>query len=178
MGTVIPFTVSLIISQGPLGNYAVTAGDKFGFSVYDPSFTMKMDIEWAGEIVPVTQEQIDDAYAVIFRANTPPGFNEQMSRYRKTLPMPNFCSPIVNIVTGTDGRYWVQRWGADPWATLGYRDNDAEDYQYWVFNSEGEMEYEVSLPFEIQCATEQHLFELVQDLESTPQVRRYTWTPR
>ena len=84
---------------------------------------------------------------------------------------------IASLVAAVDGRIWVEYWGDQEWTSLIPHPDPDGVHEYWVFSREGELEFQTTLPFRIEAADGQYLYELINDRESTPQVRRYSWSP-
>ncbi len=82
---------------------------------------------------------------------------------------------IADILIGTDERVWIELWDNEPWANRLQSIRERSQFRYLVFTPTGEMEMAIALPFQIKAASKTHLYQLVNDGESTPQVKRYKW---
>ncbi|MFC1529228.1 6-bladed beta-propeller [Gemmatimonadota bacterium] len=179
VSTIMPFSTELMIGQHPDGRYVVAECDSSCYQVFDTVFKPIREVRWIVERQALDHDTFLSAYDILYPKSRDnwSEMDKQFERWRKTIPWPELKPVLATIVAAADGRVWVESWGDQEWTSLiPYPDPDGV-HEYWVFSREGELEFQTTLPFRVHAADDQHLYELVNDRESTPQVRRYQWSP-
>lgn len=179
VGTIMPFSTDLMIGQHPDGRYVVADCDSSRYQVFDTSFKQILEVRWRTERKKLDHDTFLSAYDFLYpkAQDRWSEMDKQFARWRKTIPWPEMKPVLTSLVAAVDGRVWVEHWGDQEWTYLLNRPDPDGVHEYWVFSREGELEFQTTLPFRVQAADDQYLYELVYDRESTPQVRRYTWSP-
>lgn len=175
VGSVLPYSLDLIIAQGAQGEFALSSGDSAKFTLFDTSFIKVCDVIWDINPSPLTMRDVDDAFRL--RSMNNELEDDKRLRFARSLNWPDTKPVISNILLSQDGRIWVECWGQDPWIGHAGRRNAASEYRYWIFNPQGELEYESVFPFRIMAVSSNYIYELTINGDTAPQVRRYFWRP-
>jgi len=178
MGMTTPYSPGIMLFQDGDGGYIYTTGDEPHYIQYDSFFQKTQEVRWEQslhelEIKEVLNTQRDDRFAQ-YRSDD---WNERLLKLIRMSQWPQFKPAVSHIVAGLDGRIWVEDWGNEPWARLLNFRNNTHHFEYRVFSPSGELEFHTELPFRVQAADTNHLFEIYSDGESDPLVRRYQWMP-
>ncbi|MFC1529248.1 6-bladed beta-propeller [Gemmatimonadota bacterium] len=172
LGISIPFISDLIVARGPNDLFAVTMGDSAVFDLYDVKFQHYLTVRWDALPTPLTREQFLDAWWEM-PFNDPDNEDDPGWGFYQTLEPPA-CKPVIyNLIVDDDDRIWARLWGDLGWP-IGWGPKP-ESVSYAVFSGEGEYLYRIEVPFEIKAINGQFLYEVYNDGENTPQLRRYSW---
>jgi len=174
VGTVLPYIATLCISRGLSGRFAVTTGDSAWFDLYDDGFSHCSTVRWEELPEPLERQEFLDAYWEI-PGNDPDRPNDPVWEFYQTVDPPSDKPVIYELLIDNDDRIWVRLWGQRGWPE-GW--GPAPDHvTYAVFNREGEYLYRFALPFLVRAVDSDFIYELFNDGEHTPQIRRYRWDP-
>ncbi len=176
LGTITPYSQGLIIRQSPTNGFILSHADSAIFTRYDQAFNKQLEVVWDQMPVPLTKDEVIEAFNIYSPA---PGWGQdQLIRWMKSLNWHETKPVIANIIIGTDERVWVELRDNEPWTNQlqAIRANsERSQFRYLVFTPTGEMEMAIVLPFMLKAASNTHLYQLVYDRETTPQVKRYKW---
>ena len=172
LGVSIPFVSDLIVARGPNDLFAVTLGDSAEFDLYDVDFQHYLTVRWDELPSPLPREQFLDAWWEM-PFNDPDDEDDPSWGFYQTLDSPA-CKPVIyNLIVDDDDRIWARLWGDLGWP-VGWGPKP-DSVSYAVFSSNGEYLYQIDVPFEIKAVHGQYIYEVFNDGENTPQLRRYSW---
>ncbi len=182
LGSSMPFATDLMVRQHPDGKFYIADCDSSKFHVFDTNYNQILEVRWEAH-----RELLDkDTYQAAFDWMTDPeitGRQNEMGRevteWRQTIPRASTKPIIASMVVAVDGHVWVEHWGEGAWADRipTFASEPDGMFDYWVFSAHGELKYQTTLPFRVDAADAEYIYERIVDRESTPQVRRWRWLP-
>jgi len=176
LGSITPYSQGLIIRQSPTSGFILSHADSAIITRYDHAFEKQLEVVWDQMPVPLTRDVVVEAFNIYSPA---PGWGkDQLIRWVKSLKWPETKPMIADILIGTDERVWVELRDNEPWTyqLQALRAiSERSRFRYLVFTPSGEMEMAIVLPFKLKAVSSTHLYQLVNDRESTPQVKRFKW---